>query len=323
MEKGVFVISLDFELHWGVSDHRTVESYFENLKNTPEVVERLLAKFEQRKIRATWATVGMLFCKNKTELHEFVPAGYRPEYTNPSLSNYIIAQTVGENETEDPFHYANTLINKIMETPGQELATHTYSHYYCLEPGQTPDQFYYDILAAKKIAEREGARLSSIVFPRNQYNELYIEKCKLAGIEIYRGNFPSWMYKAEAKSTESIWKRAFRFADTYLPVSGQRVVTAKISDGMLNIPGSCFLRPYNSKISWLERLRLYRIKREMSVAAKKGKIYHLWWHPHNFGKNIEENFSFLEKVISHYELLAKKYDMKNLNMKDISNNFKN
>ena len=61
----------------------------------------------------------------------------------------------------------------------------------------------------------------------------------------------------------------------------------------------------------------------MTIAAMKGKIYHLWWHPHNFGKNMKQNFSFLEKIICHYEQLAKKYDMKSLNMKDILNNFKN
>ena len=323
MENGVFIISLDFELHWGVSDHRTIESYYENLKNTPEVVRRLLALFEQKNISATWATVGMLFCRNKKELLEYVSAANRPEYTIPALSNYTIAQTAGENETEDPFHYANSLIRKIIETPGQELATHTYSHYYCLEPGQTPDQFYHDILAAKKVAEREGASLHSIVFPRNQYDERYIEKCKIAGIEIYRGNFPSWMYKSEAKSTETLWKRAFRLLDTYLPISGHRIVSAEMSQGMLNVPGSCFLRPYSNKTSLLESLRLNRIKREMTAAARQGKIYHLWWHPHNFGKNMEKNFSFLAKVISHYEMLAKKYDMKSVCMKDILNNFKN
>ena len=322
MGKGVFIISLDFELHWGVSDHRTIENYYENLKNTPSVVRRLLALFEQRNIRATWATVGMLFCKTKAELYEFVPASGRPAYKNPNLSNYIVAQTAGENEAEDPFHFANSLIRKIIQTPGQELATHTYSHYYCLEPGQTPDQFYYDILAARKVTEREGITLQSIVFPRNQYSDEYIEKCKLAGIQIYRGSFPFWMYKPEAKSTESIWKRFFRFVDTYLPISGHRVVTAEISNGVVNIPGSCFLRPYNGKTSWLESLRLYRIKREMSVAAKKGGIYHLWWHPHNFGKNMEKNFSFLEKILFHYEFLSKKYDMKNHCMKDILPSFK-
>jgi hypothetical protein len=285
-------------------------------------VRRLLGLFEKRKIRATWATVGMLFCKSKDELFSFVPVSQRPAYNDAALSNYTIAQTAGENEVKDPFHYANSLITQIINTPGQEMATHTYSHYYCLEPGQTGEQFYYDLLAAKHVTQREGVQPVSIVFPRNQYSELYIEKCRLAGLEAYRGTFPFWMYKTEAKSTERIWKRAFRFIDTYLPVSGQRTVSAEFSNGMLNIPGSCFLRPYDKKTTWLEPLRLSRIKREMSAAAKRGKIYHLWWHPHNFGKNMDKNFSFLEKIISHYELLSKEYDMENLSMKDILANFK-
>ena len=53
MNTGTFVLSLDFEIHWGVSDHRTIESYNENLRNVPEVVRRTLALFEKRKIHAT------------------------------------------------------------------------------------------------------------------------------------------------------------------------------------------------------------------------------------------------------------------------------
>ena len=237
MKRGAFIISLDFELHWGVSDHRTVESYYENLSHTPEVVRGLLRLFSERKIRATWATVGMLFCKNKEALLGPIPADKLPAYDNPALSNYRVAMTAGNNEDEDPFHFASTLVKQIMETPGQELATHTYSHYYCLEPGQTAEQFYYDLLAAKTVAREYGAELHSIVFPRNQYNDAYIDKCRKAGLTIYRGNFTSWMYRAEAKSTEGLWKRAFRLTDTYFPVSGQRVVTASMQNGMFECSG--------------------------------------------------------------------------------------
>ena len=317
MRKGSFVISLDFELHWGVSDHRTVESYYENLINTPKVVRRLLELFEKRNIHVTWATVGMLFCREKNELVSFVAEHDRPGYVNPALSNYTIAKTAGNNETDDPFHYANTLIRNIIETPGQELATHTFSHYYCLEPGQSPDQFYQDISAAIKITAREGIFPVSIVFPRNQYSEEYIEKCKLAGIKTYRGNLSSWIYRAEAKFRESLLKRIFRLADAYLPLAGYRMVSAAQSDGMMNIPGSCFLRPYNTRLSWLEPLRLYRIKKEMTAAAKKGMIYHLWWHPHNFGKNMDENFQTLLAILDHFDHLALTYGMESLNMKEV------
>ena len=317
MKKGTFIISLDFELHWGVSDHRTVESYYENLKNTPAVVEKLLELFAQRHIHATWATVGMLFCHNKNELNAFVPANLRPSYVHDRLSNYKVAETAGRNELEDPFHYANSLIKKIITTPGQELATHTFSHYYCLEPGQVADQFYADILAAIKITSREGVQPISIVFPRNQYNDAYLDKCRQAGIKAYRGNLSSWLYRAEAKSSESRIKRLFRLADSYLPVSGYRLVTPQISNSMLNIPGSCFLRPYNRKLSGLEWMRLRRIKNEMTKAAEKGMTYHLWWHPHNFGKNMQQNFQILDSVLAHFESLSEKFGMESLNMKEV------
>ncbi len=315
--KPAFIISLDFELHWGVSDHRTVGSYFENLKNTPEVVRRLLGVFEQRNIHATWATVGMLFCKDRNELVSFVAERDRPLYDNPALSNYIVAGNVGNNEEEDPFHYAHTLIRKIISTPGQELATHTFSHYYCLEKGQTPEQFYQDISAAFAVAKLEGVHPVSIVFPRNQFSEPYIQKCKEAGLQAFRGNLSSWVYKAEAKSSESLLKRIFRITDSYLPVTGYRLIEPMLYKGVLNIPGSCFLRPYNKRLSWLEPMKIYRIKKEMTAAAKQGRCYHLWWHPHNFGQNMKENFNNLIEILDHFDKLSEKYGMESKNMKEI------
>lgn len=58
---GHFIISLDFELFWGVSETRTIESYKQNLLKTPEVVERLLMIFSENNIQASWASVGLLF----------------------------------------------------------------------------------------------------------------------------------------------------------------------------------------------------------------------------------------------------------------------
>jgi peptidoglycan/xylan/chitin deacetylase (PgdA/CDA1 family) len=321
MNTGAFVISIDFEIHWGVSDHRTIESYNENLRNVPEVVRRTLELFERRKIHATWATVGMLFCHNKKELFEQVSAEQRPTYNNPGLSNYLVAEQAGEDEKSDSYHYASSLVKQIILTPFQELGTHTYSHYYCLEPGQTPQQFYHDLAAARKLIEKEKASAVSIVFPRNQYNHDYLEQCRKTGFYCYRGNYPSWIYRAEAKSTESKWKRAARFLDTYLPVTGARYVTASQENGLVNVPASCFLRPYSKRFSFLESMRLRRIKKEMEVAAKKKAIYHLWWHPHNFGKDMDRNFNNLEHILDHFDKLSVKYGMVSSGMKDIYEQF--
>lgn len=56
----------------------------------------------------------------------------------------------------------------------------------------------------------------------------------------------------------------------------------------------------------------------MNFAAKKGLIYHLWWHPHNFGINQPENLSFLEKILMHYKKLNKEFDFENKNMQQLA-----
>ena len=55
----------------------------------------------------------------------------------------------------------------------------------------------------------------------------------------------------------------------------------------------------------------------MTYAAKNGKVFHLWWHPYNFGLNITENFIQLEKILGHYTQLKKQYNYKSLNMNDV------
>ena len=58
----------------------------------------------------------------------------------------------------------------------------------------------------------------------------------------------------------------------------------------------------------------------MNYAAKKGRLFHLWWHPHNFGNNIRYNIDFLKKILDYQRVLNKKYDFQSLNMGEIANN---
>jgi hypothetical protein len=65
-----------------------------------------------------------------------------------------------------------------------------------------------------------------------------------------------------------------------------------------------------------------RIKKEMEAAARKGAIYHLWWHPHNFGRDMENNFEILGKLIAHYNSLREKYGMETLTMGEVAERFR-
>ncbi len=60
-------------------------------------------------------------------------------------------------------------------------------------------------------------------------------------------------------------------------------------------------------------------KKFEDYAAKNNLVYHLWWHPHNFGVNQAENFNFLEKILEHYLYLNKYYNFKSYTMSQLAN----
>jgi peptidoglycan/xylan/chitin deacetylase (PgdA/CDA1 family) len=318
-QRGIFVISLDFELYWGIRDRRTLESYKENLLGVRFVIPRLLELFEKYKIHATWAVVGFLFFENLDELIKGLPAK-KPTYVNSKLSPYQDIPYIGRNAEEDPFHYAPSWIKLIASFPHQEIGSHTFSHYYCLEKGQDKETFRDDLSAALKAAGNYKLKLKSLVFPRNQFNREYLSVCKEMGIKAYRGNESSWLYQPRSRHEESLLRRGLRFIDAYVNISGHNAYSIdKLgSTSPYNIPSSRFLRPYSPRLKVLEPLRLRRILSDLTYAARKGLIYHLWWHPHNFGIHLEENLSFLRKILNHFLNLKEAYGMESLNMGELA-----
>jgi peptidoglycan/xylan/chitin deacetylase (PgdA/CDA1 family) len=314
---GALVISLDFELHWGVRDKRSVDGpYRENLLGAREAIPRMLDLFEEFGVAATWATVGFLFAKNRREREEFSPS-VRPVYKNPKLDAY--AETTGDNEDDDPMHYASSLIARIAKTPKQEIATHTYSHYYCQESGETREAFAADIASAVAIGRHYGFDIRSIVFPRNQFRAGYESVLKDAGITCYRGNEPNWMYRPRPRDEETLAVRAPRLLDGYISLSGPKFIRWEEitqSSGIHDVRASMFLRPYSTQRKSLEPVRLRRIAGGIRAAAKNRGIFHLWWHPHNFGKNIAENIEFLRNVLKVFAEQRQVHGMQSLTMID-------
>lgn len=325
MNNGKFVISLDFELYWGTRDSRSIEQYGENIRGVHQVIPRLLATFSNHKIKATFATVGFLFFERKQDLLLNLPDRL-PNYINKKLSPYTgHFDTIGENVETDPYHFAPTLIKLIQQYPEQEIGTHTFSHYYCLEEGQIIDDFTADIRKAQDIATKYGIKLTSIVFPRNQFNNKYLQVCKNNDIICYRGNEHSWLYEARNGTNESLFRRALRLVDAYINISGHNCYSDNYlkSKELTDIPSSRFLRPYSSDVKIFDMFKLKRIKSGMTYAAKQKLTYHLWWHPHNFGINQDQNFSFLERILEHYQMLNSRFNFQSYTMTELAKKIKN
>src|SRR5690606_37360438 len=252
--------------------------YFEH---TRQIVPDMLEIFAKNGINATWATVGMLFAKNEEEWNNYSPTQL-PSYREPKLSAYEFVKKHG---LKPEVHFAPDLIKAILDTPGQELGSHTFAHYYTLMRGQSPEQFRQDLQATQKISQDKfGKTLRSLVFPRNHFNELYLPICLEEGYTQVRSNPGNWYW--QETQHEDLSKKWFRSADCFFNLGEKTSYPATrmqhIKNEPLLIPASRILRPISKNNKLFNTVRLNRVKEEMYTAAKEKEIYHIWWHPHNF-----------------------------------------
>ncbi len=322
MNTGILLISLDFELFWGVQDCHTYEDYGDNVLGGRKAIPQLLELFKDHGIHVSWATVGMMFAENKDEIVSLSPSeDLRPSFDNAALSGYRVLNHIGNNEQEEPYFYGKSLIDLISKYPNQEIASHTYSHYYAREAGQSYEEFDADLKAAKKISVAKGYDVKTLVFPRNQSKKEYESAITNNGYLAFRGEEEDWIHKIPI----NIVKRMFRLADSYLNLTGS--ATYSIEDfkkGVLhNFRGSRFLRPYNYSLRLFEGLKIKRVKGQMKKAAKKGRIFHLWWHPHNIGINTEKNIKNIKEILDYYDELKNKYGMESKNMLELAEEINN
>lgn len=309
---GTLIVSLDFELFWGMLDQCALEDYQDHVLGGRTAIPRLLELFEKYNIHATWAAVGFLFAENHAQLKKYFP-DMLPTYDRNDLSPYDWFDRIGEDEDTAPCFYGSSLIRQVADTPGQEIGSHTFSHFYCREAGQTPEQFAADMAAAKKIAADQGYDLTSVILPRNQCEGAYTRAFRELGFTAYRDEENDWIHE---KIKFRPLLRILRLADVYFPLTGQGGYHPRKEDGIWNLVGSRMYKPIFRPLGFLEKQKIRRIKAQMRHAAKKGLTFHLWWHPHNIGVLTDDHLQQLEEIFACYQQLKQTYGMESLNMKE-------
>lgn len=310
--EGCLIVSLDFELLWGMQDGHTLEDYQENVLGGRRAIPQLLELFARHGIHATWATVGFMFADGYEDLKRFFPAEeLRPHYRNEKLSPYPLFSQIGADEEHAPCFYAPSLIRQIAAAPGQEIGSHTFSHYYCREAGQTSEEFAADMKAALAIAREKGYELRSIVLPRNQFVPQYTSVLRDLGFTAFRDEENDWIHE---KMRRGLFMRLLRLADVYFPLTGQGGYMPAEEGGLINLVGSRMYKPYFRPLAFLENRKIRRIKKQMLHAAKNGLCFHLWWHPHNIGVRTDFHLAQLEEIFAYYDRLREQYHMQSMNM---------
>lgn len=315
--QGIFTISLDFELHWGVFDKKDRQGRTTCYRNTLQLIPELLKLFEKYEVHVTWATVGGVFAKDSHEWDQLKPV-IQPDYTFQKYSAYKWVDTHGLPEHLYFAHFAPQAIENILQHEGQELGTHTFGHYYCLEEQNGFEAFDADLKAAKKTALKFNNVPVSLVFPRNQFNEQSLTTCYNNNIKVVRSNPANWFWTPIADGKPQILRKIFRTGDAYIKLGHRTsypLQSIEVNKNKpLQLPASRLLRSWHPKSTLANNLSAQRLLKELKTAAIQKECYHLWWHPENFGDYPEQNLKNLNLILEEYKKCKQQYGMISWNM---------
>tara|TARA_Y100000389_G_C17453180_1_gene516221 strand:- start:454 stop:1401 length:948 start_codon:yes stop_codon:yes gene_type:complete len=303
----VVVISLDFELRWGVQDvyHADFDSYAQNILSVRETIPIVLKMFSERRIHATWATVGALALQGWDEFFSLDIA--LPNYANECLN--VDLEKMAAIDPSGDFYYAPDLVDKIVKTKFQELGSHTFTHAYMLEEGVTIKNVVDQHDLVEEIwLKKYDLRPRSLVFPRNQCG--FIEALNATSIEIYRKTPNIWYEQYFRHYSIAQIARLFKILDSILV--SKKVASDGISDRPCQI---IFVRFDLHQALWNRHLS----KIANHIGKLQGnEVLHLWWHPHNLGYDINLCILRLEELL---EIVAVRVDfgsLRSLNMGELN-----
>lgn len=301
---GALVMSLDFELAWGIPDE-DLARLSPGVAGARAAVDALLRCFERHRACATWATVGALMARDPDDLRAWAP----PARERGVAPGRRPSRHDGRFDGPLPY-FAPDLVRRVHETPGQEVGCHSFSHRSAVEGDERDLAFAEQLAASCAIAARDGIELRSLVFPYNAYDAAALRIAADAGIAVARTNPPHWAHTPRAPASHAPHRRAYRLLDQYLPLtSGERLAAHVRAGAPVQLPASRYLRPAGREPALATRARLRRVCDELTHAAARDRVVHLWWHPHNFGVDLERNLAFVDAVLQHLATLRSRYGM--------------
>lgn len=317
---GKFVISLDFELFWGLAGwpEDQLLGYKPRIEGAVYALKQIIKILSKYQMKCTIGYVSGIQYNNVEEYLKAAPTE-KPSYKKHLFSSYeLLLSLVKEGKISQDLLFRPDAVDMLKKNPFVELASHTFSHYYALEEGQTISQFEYDLRKAKEENKKNGIDTVTIIFPRNQIPEDYKIICAQCGFTHIRGNEESLIYRSEATPSKYDYKRILRLIDCYFNLTGHHTFKSAKTEILTDITASRFLRPYSKTLRFMEPLKIRRIKKDMLYAARHGEIYHLWWHPHNYGVNTEESIAQLNQICECYAYLRDSFGMESCFIKDIN-----
>jgi hypothetical protein len=296
MDRGVFTISLDFEMIWGTVDLFGPDAFRRACQIEREtVIDRLLERFVEFQISATWCVVGHLFL-NRCDIQdgrkhsEIIP----PEHSW-CRDGWFAHDPCGSEES-DPIFYGRSLVQKILAcSVPQEIGSHSFSHVIFGDPGCSRQTAESEVAACVRLAREMGIELRSFVFPRDRVG--YLDVLRDYGFTCYRGPEPHWY---ERDDWPPIIKRLSHLWDVLTAAPPPVVLPEQSDAGIWNVPGSMIYFPMHGVRRFIPiSLRVKRAIKGLDAAARQKRIFHLWFHPTNLADQTETMFTGLRMILEH------------------------
>ena len=295
LDRGVFTISIDFELIWGTRDLLGSSGFREACERERSIViDRLLDLFVEFEVPATWCVLGHLFLDQCS-----VERGGKThaDLVRPQHSWHLedwFNDDPASSEAEAPLFYGRSLVKKIQNCPvPQEIGCHSFSHAIFGDPGCSREAAESELIACITAARDLGIEMHSFAFPRNIVGHL--DLLREFGFISYRGAEPQWYERDSFTPTQ---KRIGHLWDVITAATPPVVLPDQTESGLWNIPGSMIYFPMHGFRRYIPLSR--RVKRAMKgldSAVKQCRIFHLWFHPTNFADSMDSMFEGLRRIL--------------------------
>ena len=299
LDKGVFVISLDFELAWGTRGRPTASRVGPYLDGTRNAVRRLLRLLEQYEVPATWAIVGSLLLGRPGDMERYawlsdIPAG---------------------DATAAPHWYAEDMIEWLLDHPvRQEIACHTLTHQFVDASVEGRETFRQELRRFRQLFdERYLEQPTSFIFPKakmGHYDVLAEE-----GFRCIRGPESGWFESLPG----TLLPAGFRLIDARLAAGPKVGLPERMPEGIWVLPSSQFYSPFmsvGSRVSVKARVR--KAVKGLHAAVRQKRLFHLWTHPFNLGARTDELLGGLDQVFQEAERLREAGKIDILTMRELS-----
>jgi peptidoglycan/xylan/chitin deacetylase (PgdA/CDA1 family) len=302
-DRGVFTISLDFELMWGSFDSpklRRFVSHFgrggsDGFAETRAIVERLLALFSRYDVRVTWATVGHLFlesCEARAGVkHPEMP---RPRHSWFGRDWYEFDPC--KSQREEPLWYGRDMVLKILAAePRHDVGSHSFSHVIFGDAGCTREVAEAEVRRCVELAGEFGLKLESFVFPRNRHG--YLDVLREHGFSVTRGESPFWFAKFRSRTL----RRAGHVLDDLLAFTPDCGLPSWSPSGLWVAPVSMFLQSMDGARRLIPAgSRVRKALKGIERAVRERTLFHLSFHPtENLCFRTDEMFRALEEIVAH------------------------